>query len=158
MRPRAATADAVHSQLLAAGLARKELIMIKRRTFVFATFGTLLAVPSMSAAWAAAEAPFSNDALQKAQAAGRPILLKVHASWCPTCKAQEPILGDLTQQAKFKDLAVFRVDFDAQKAELKQFGVQMQSTLIVFKGAKEMGRSVGDTKRDSIATLLDKAV
>ena len=132
--------------------------MIQRRTFTIAAIGTLLAAPFVSAAWAAAGAPFTRDEFQKAQAAGRPILIKVHASWCPTCKAQEPILGELTAAPKFKDLAVFRVDFDAQKAEVKQFGAQMQSTLIVFKGSKEMGRSVGDTKRDSIATLLDKAV
>ena len=34
----------------------------------------------------------------------------------------------------------------------------MQSTLIVFKGAAEQGRSVGDTKEASIATLLDKSL
>lgn len=133
--------------------------MIKRRSFTFAALGVaLLALPLASATWAAAEAPFSNEALQKAQAAGRPILIRVHAGWCPTCKAQEPILGELTTQPKFKNLAVFRLDFDKQKAELQQFRAQSQSTLIVFKGATEMGRSVGDTQKASIASLLDKAI
>jgi thioredoxin 1 len=133
--------------------------MIKRRSFIFAALGgALLAVPLASAAWAAAEAPFSNEALQKAQAAGRPILIRVHAGWCPTCKAQEPILGELTTQPKFKNLAVFRLDFDKQKAELKQLRAQSQSTLILFKGATEVGRSVGDTQKASIALLLDKAI
>jgi thiol-disulfide isomerase/thioredoxin len=137
---------------------REDFILIARRTLVFAGISTLLAVPSLSAAWAATEAPFSSDAFQKAQAAGRPILVKVHASWCSTCRAQEPIVGELTKQAKFMDLAIFRLDFDSQKADAKRLGAQMQSTLIVFKGAKETGRSVGDTKRDSIAALLDTAV
>ena len=133
--------------------------MIKRRSFVFAALGAaLLATPLTSVTWAAAETPFSSEALQKAQAAGRPILVKVHASWCPTCKAQEPILGELTAQPKFKDLAVFRLDFDKQKTELKELRAQSQSTLIVFKGATEMGRSVGDTQKPSIASLLDKAI
>jgi thioredoxin 1 len=82
----------------------------------------------------------------------------VHAGWCPTCKAQEPILGELTTQPKFKNLAVFRLDFDKQKAELKQLRAQSQSTLILFKGATEVGRSVGDTQKASIALLLDKAI
>ena len=43
------------------------------------------------------------------------------------------------------------------KPVVKQFGAQMQSTLIVFKGAAEQGRSVGDTKEASIAALLDKS-
>jgi len=51
-----------------------------------------------------------------------------------------------------------RVDFDSMKPVVKQFGAQMQSTLIVFKGAAEQGRSVGDTKQDSIAALLDKSL
>ena len=44
------------------------------------------------------------------------------------------------------------------KPVVKQFGAQMQSTLIVFKGPAEQGRSVGDTKQASIATLLDKSL
>jgi hypothetical protein len=32
------------------------------------------------------------------------------------------------------------------------------STLIVFNGEREKGRSVGDTDKDSIAALLDKAL
>jgi hypothetical protein len=44
------------------------------------------------------------------------------------------------------------------KPVVKQFGAQMQSTLIVFKGTAEQGRSVGDTKQGSIAALLDKSL
>jgi thiol-disulfide isomerase/thioredoxin len=133
--------------------------MIQRRTFTFAVVGAaLLAVPPISASWAAAEVPFSSDAFKKAQAAGKPVLVRVHATWCPTCKAQDPILSELAAQPKFKDLAVFRVDFDSQKDAVKQFDARMQSTLIVFKGSREMGRSVGDTQRASIASLLDKTL
>jgi thiol-disulfide isomerase/thioredoxin len=83
---------------------------------------------------------------------------RIHADWCPTCKAQGPILDKLTADPKFKDLKVFRVDFDTMKPVVKQFGAQMQSTLIVFKGSAEKGRSVGDTKQSSIAALLDKGL
>jgi thioredoxin 1 len=133
--------------------------MIQRRSFVFAAVGAaLLAAPLISAAWAASQTPFSNDAFQKAQAAGKPILIDVYASWCPVCRAQQPVLGELTSQPKFKDLAVFRIDYDTQKEAVRRFGVTMQSTLIVFKDAKETGRSVGDSRRESIAALLDKAL
>ena len=91
-------------------------------------------------------------------AAGKPILVEIHASWCPVCKKQAPILSDLEKTPKFDDLVVIHVDFDAQKDAVRKLGAQMQSTLIVFKGGKETGRSVGDTNPDSIAALLDKAV
>lgn len=103
-------------------------------------------------------ASFSQATFKSAQTAGKPILIEIHADWCSTCKAQKPVLERLTSDPKFKDLQVFRVDFDSQKADVKQFGAQMQSTLIVFKGEKEAGRSVGDTKEASIAALLAKAL
>ena len=110
------------------------------------------------AAHAAEKVDYEAKSFAAAQAAGKPILVEIHASWCPTCKAQEPILGNLEKQDKFKNLLVFRVDFDSQKDAVKAFGAQMQSTLITFKGSQETGRSVGDTNPASIATLLDKTI
>ncbi len=107
---------------------------------------------------ALASTPFSEAAFKAAQASGAPILVEIHADWCPTCKAQAPIIGELTAQPQFKNLKVFRVDFDAQKAEVRKFGAQAQSTLIVFKGGSEVGRSIGDTRRDSIAAWLGKSL
>jgi thioredoxin-like negative regulator of GroEL len=118
----------------------------------------LAATGMSSAAWADATVPFSAEAFKAAQASGSPILIEIHADWCPTCKAQKPILDELTAAPKFKDLKIFRVDFDEQKPVVKQFKAQMQSTLIVFKGAAEQGRSVGDTKEASIAALLNKSL
>jgi hypothetical protein len=48
--------------------------------------------------------------------------------------------------------------FDSQKELLRKLKVQKQSTLIVFKGNKEVGRSTGDTKKESIEALLAKSV
>ena len=134
-------------------------MILTRRVFT----GTVLAAALVSAglfssAWASTTVPFSAEAFKAAQASGSPILVEIHADWCPTCKAQNPILDKLTADPKFKDLKVFRVDFDAMKPVVKQFGAQMQSTLIVFKGSAEQGRSVGDTKQASIAALLDKSL
>ena len=86
------------------------------------------------------------------------IFIAIHATWCPTCKAQKPILSELMAEPKFKDLIYFIVDFDTQKDAVRYFGAQMQSTLITFKGTTETGRSVGDTERSSIAALLNKTL
>lgn len=107
-------------------------------------------------AHAAEKHNYDAKAFAAAQAAGKPILVAIHASWCPTCKAQDPILGKLEKEDKFKNLVVFQVDFDSQKDAVKAFGARMQSTLIAYKGATETGRSVGDTNPASIAALLDK--
>jgi thiol-disulfide isomerase/thioredoxin len=101
---------------------------------------------------------FDATTFADAQKAGKPILVAVHASWCPTCKAQAPILSDLRADPRFKDLVYFVVDFDSQKDLVNRFGVRMQSTLIVFKGDKEQGRSVGDTQRATIYALAEKSI
>lgn len=101
---------------------------------------------------------FNDKAFHKAQAAGKSILLDVWASWCPTCKAQGPILKSLLDQPSNKSIMMFRVNFDTQTEVLKELKVQSQSTLIVFKGMKEMGRSVGDTDPASIGALLASAI
>lgn len=102
--------------------------------------------------------PFTTAAFEAAQAAGKPILVDVTAPWCPTCKAQHPILSELEAAPKFKDLVVLDVDFDSQKDVLRALKVRMQSTLIAFKGDKETARSTGDTAPGSIAKLLAAAL
>jgi thioredoxin 1 len=134
-------------------------MILSRRVFNGAIVaGALVAAVQLGSARADTVVPFSAEAFKAAQASGSPILVEIHADWCPTCKAQKPILDKLTADPKFKDLKIFRVDFDAMKPEVRQFGAQMQSTLIVFKGTVEQGRSVGDTKETSIAALLDKSL
>jgi thioredoxin-like negative regulator of GroEL len=135
-------------------------MILTRRIFNGAALAAALVTGGLlSSAWANNTAvPFSADAFKAAQASGSPILVEIHAQWCPTCKAQDPILQKLTADPKFKDLKIFRVDFDEMKPVVRQFGAQMQSTLIVFKGAAEQGRSVGDTREASIASLLDKSL
>ena len=118
----------------------------------------ILFVGASVSAWAAERRSFVPQEFAAAQAAGKSILVEIHAPWCPTCKAQQPILNKLEAEEKFKDLQVFRVDFDSQKEAVKSFKATTQSTLIVFKGDKERGRSVGDTSAASIAALLDKAL
>jgi thioredoxin 1 len=120
--------------------------------------GALAVAATLAPSWANTAVPFSMEAFKAAQASGSPVLVEIHADWCPVCKAQNPILDKLTSAAKFKDLKVFRVDFDGQKPVVKEFGARMQSTLIVFKGTAEQGRSVGDTKEASIEALLNKSL
>jgi thiol-disulfide isomerase/thioredoxin len=82
----------------------------------------------------------------------------VAAVWCPVCRAQKPILEKLAKDEKFKEFVFFKIDFDTQKAAWRKLSAQRQSTLIVFKGSKEVGRSVGDTNAASIEKLLAKAL
>jgi hypothetical protein len=113
-------------------------MMVSRRSLLaLAAAGgaAALALP----ACAAEPVGYTPGAFDAALAAGKPILVWIHASWCPTCKAQAPTLAKLEAEPIYKDL------------------MRMQSTLITFKDGKETGRSVGDTNPESIAALVAKA-
>ena len=112
---------------------------------------------AVPAAQAATEAPFTQAAFAAAQKDGKPILVDITAPWCPTCKAQRPILESLMADPAYKNLVVYQVDFDTQKDVVRAMGATMQSTLIVFHGGTEKGRSAGDTAPASIQALLAKA-
>jgi thiol-disulfide isomerase/thioredoxin len=133
--------------------------MNRRHLFAasLAGFG-LVAISATAMAFApvAAQAPvgFDRAAFQQAQAANRRILIDVWAPWCPTCRAQEPIINRVAAARGNEDLVVFRVDFDDQKAEVRRFGAQRQSTLIAYHGTRETGRSVAETDPDRIAALV----
>jgi len=127
--------------------------MLSRRLILIA-----LSSFAVTPAFAAGPRPFDANAFAEAQNAGKPILVAVHASWCPICKAQKPILGDLLAYPRYRDLTYFVIDFDSQKDLVNRFDVRMQSTLIAFKGSREEARSVGDTNRESIAALMNKAL
>jgi thiol:disulfide interchange protein len=132
--------------------------MFSRRTLIGAVVaGAALAASTASFAETTAQ-PYSQQAFDAAQSAGKPILLHITAPWCPTCRAQKPILSVLEGQPKYKDMVALDIDFDTSKALLRRLHVAQQSTLIVYKGRQEVGRSTGDTDMTSIEALLDKAI
>ena len=101
---------------------------------------------------------FTQPAFEAAQKQGKPILVQITASWCPVCAKQRPILSQLEAEPRFKDLVVYNIDFDARKDLVRAMGAQKQSTLIVFDGATEKGRSTGETDPAAIQSLLAKSV
>jgi len=118
--------------------------------------GAVLGFAALAAG--AAEMPFTQAAFDKAVAAGQPVIVDFQASWCPTCKAQKPIVQSLMQERKMEDVTLFAADYDTEQALKRQLRVAQQSTFVVFKGGKEVGRSTGETSKSAIAALFDKAL
>jgi len=106
-------------------------------------------------------APFTADAFAEAQRSDAIIVIHVNAFWCSTCGAQRDalsdVLADLRNDPAFAKPAIFQVDFDQQKDIVRQLGVREQGTLIIFRGATEIGRSVGTTDAAAIRALLRRA-
>ena len=118
----------------------------------------LALVWTASSAQAAEFRNYDHANFEQMQAEGRPIVIDVAAWWCPTCRAQEPILKKAAAAKEFDQMIVYRLDFDGQKAERRALGAQKQSTLIAYKCAKETARSVGDTDPARITALLKSTI
>ena len=123
-----------------------------------AALACVLSATWMSPAYADEPQDYTDAAFAAAEKSGRPILIDSFATWCDICKRQKPTLGHLMQEPKYKDYVVLRVNFDTQKDALRKFKAPVQSTLIVYRGDKELGRSVGETQEEWVDDLLSKGV
>ena len=128
--------------------------MFTRRIVMTAAALGLLALPVS----AADSKKFDAKSFEAAQAAGKSIIVEVHADWCPVCTKQKPISASLRAKPEFKSTEFFVVDFDTQKDALTRFKVSKQSTLITFKGAAEKGRSTGVSDPAEIEKLYRTAL
>lgn len=115
---------------------------VKVLILVFASF--FAAVPAVSAmpVWT----QYDAASFSRAQQAGKTIVVDVHATWCPTCKAQAPTLDALRSEPRLKNAVFIKVDFDKEKAFLREHRIPRQSTILVFKGKRETARSVAETR------------
>lgn len=99
-------------------------------------FSKILAVLALSMfaslAIAGEMLPYDQAKFDQLATEGKPVVVAVKADWCSTCKAQKPLV--------------------------KKYKVAMQSTLIAFKGGKEVDRSVGDTNQAGITALFNKTL
>ena len=89
-----------------------------------------------------------------AQKKGKTIVVDVYADWCPTCRAQAPILEELRTEKQSGDVLFVKVNFDEEKAFLREHRIPRQSTVLVFKGMDETARSIAQTDRAALRSAV----
>lgn len=118
---------------------------------LFVMLALLVSVPALAnPAWTT----YSAEAFARAQASGKTIVVDVHATWCPTCRAQAPILDALRSEPQLKNAIFVKVDFDTEKAFLRQHRIPRQSTVLVFKGTRETARSIAETRPEQLRAAV----
>lgn len=101
---------------------------------------------------------FTNESFDSAMKNGKTVIVDFHASWCPVCKKQEPLLKEIIAMKGYEKVVAFKADFDSEKDFKKSLNVSKQSTIIVFKAGKEVTRQTGITAKDELKGLLDKGL
>jgi thioredoxin 1 len=105
-----------------------------------------------------AEVSYNQAQFDAARAAGQTVAVVFHADWCPTCRAQAPVLKELVNSPEMKSLTLYVADFDTEKALRNALHVNQQSTIVVFKGKQETARSTGETQKAALETFLRGAI
>lgn len=109
-------------------------------------------------ALAAIEYPYSQAQFAKVAETGKPVLVDITASWCPVCHVQKSVINRaLMSNPAYANYVILDVDFDSQKDAVRHFDATSQSTLIFFKGGKEVARLVGVTDPEVINAMMDRA-
>ena len=121
-------------------------------------FFASLCLLASTLATAAPRALYDDGEFRSAQASGAPVLVEIHADWCGECKMQDRVLTRLVGEPAYARFVRFRVDYDKQKDLVRAFGANHQSTLVLYRGDKEVARAVGITSEAKIRELLNKAI
>lgn len=101
--------------------------------------------------------PFNETLYQQYQDSEQIYLVDVFATWCPTCKKQSKIIDQYFSENPDSKIEVLVVDYDDQKEWVTHFRAPRQSTLLLYKGEKQLWFSVAETSKDKIFTQLKQA-
>ena len=132
--------------------------MRTRRLFLGLLGLAVLGLPVLTAGGARAFEiqPYSKAVAQGAIDSGKLVVLEIYASWCPVCLMQASSIEAIKDKPNYKNISFFRVDYDAQKDVVNQLKAP-RSTLIVYRGGKEVGRESWGPTQEDVAKVLMKA-
>ncbi len=132
---------------------------MNRRTFnAFALAAIAAPFAVSTASFARDFSAYQPDSFPKLLATGGPVIVHVHAEWCAVCKAQMPIINQTLAAPAYANVKTVRVNFDKDKQFLADYKVVRQSTILVFKGGKEIARLSYETDAERIRNTLAAAL
>ena len=101
------------------------------------------------------ETTFKKELFDKAQADGKVVIVSSWIKYCTSCASQMKVLDKAKND--FDNIEYFK--FEVTNKEIaKMFDVQYQTTLLIFKNNEEIHRSIGQTEKDKIYSIIQSAL
>ena len=105
---------------------------------------------------------FDKNLFEKAQSDGKIVVVSSWIKYCSSCANQMKVLQKAKNEGKLSDIKfddILYFSFDVTNSEIANlFNVQYQTTLLIFKGDKEVYRSLGETTEDLIYEALKASI
>ncbi|MGO9420612.1 thioredoxin family protein [Roseiarcus sp.] len=130
--------------------------MIITRRSAIVMMGALIGA-SCAPAEASEFLPYDAARVEKAVASGKPVVVHVYAPWCLQCHIQASYLDGLKDDPAFRGVTFFRVDYDNQKDVVAKLDCP-RSTVIAYKGGKEVARMSWGVTKSSVVDVLKAAM
>ena len=86
----------------------------------------------------------------------KPVLVDFTASWCPPCRAMNPILDEIAESRD--DLRIVKLDVDDNQATAVRYGVLSMPTFMLFRDGAPIQTLVGARPRKRLELELEQAL
>ena len=119
-------------------------------------FITLFLFVCLSANAVEKKTNFSEEIFEKAKASGKTIVVNSYEVWCGTCSEQTKILNQAEKE--FKDIVFLSYEQSKNKEIAQKLNIKYWTTIVVYKGNKEVARIVGQTDKKTIYSAIQKGI
>ncbi len=99
---------------------------------------------------------FSISSLEKEKATGKTVVVNSYEPWCWSCRKQDKVL--LGAKDEFKDVIFLTYQQGKHKDIAEALNVSVRTTIVVFKGKKEVARIIGQTGKPEIYSAIKKGI
>tara|TARA_B100000579_G_scaffold414448_1_gene408092 strand:+ start:392 stop:763 length:372 start_codon:yes stop_codon:yes gene_type:complete len=99
---------------------------------------------------------FSLSSLEKAKATGKTVVVNSYEPWCWSCRKQDKVL--INAKNEFKDVVFLTYQQGKHKDIAKELNITVRTTIVVFKGKKEVARIVGQTEKAEIYSAIKMGI
>ena len=110
----------------------------------------------------AKETTFNKELFDKAQSDGKVVIVSSWIKYCTSCASQMKVLNKAKKEGKLSDIDFTNIEyfaFDVTNKEIANlFDIQYQTSLLIFKGSREVYRSIGETTEDLIYEAIKTSI
>ena len=99
---------------------------------------------------------FSLSSLEKAKNTGKTVVVNSYEPWCWSCRKQDKVL--ISAKDEFKGVVFLTYQQGKHKDIAEALNISVRTTIVVFKGKKEVARIVGQTGKAEIYSAIKMGI